>query len=94
MVMLFRLKAHLGHHGEHFGTQVLAGIDRRDREIAAFGFRAVPEIAAFVVRTRVVRAFNGVDREAGGVLIDVPLHVIEHEEFGFRTEIGNVADAG
>ena len=94
VMMLFHLQAHFGHHRGHFGAQVIRGIDRRHREIAALGARTVADIAFFVSLARVVGAFLRIDGVEHAVLICIVANVVEDEEFSFRTEINRVADAG
>ena len=93
VVVLFRLHAQLAHDGQHFAAQVLGGVDRVDREIAALGTRAVTHVAFGIGLGRVARQFDGVERIAGAVGLGVPLHVVEDEELGFRAEEHGVADA-
>ena len=64
MVMLFNIKAHFFHHGEHFAAQVLTAVDRIDREIAAFGARAVTHIARLIFSAGIVGQFRAVQRKA------------------------------
>ena len=67
---------------------------RRDREVAALCAHAVAEIAALVLGGHVGRQFDRVDPEAGVVGIGRETDVIENEELGLGTEIGDVACAG
>ena len=46
-----------------------------------------------IFRAGVVGAFHGVDVVEALVHADVETDIVEDEEFGFRTEIGGVADA-
>ena len=64
VVMLFDLDAHFGHDGQHFAAVILAGIDRRNREIAALGARTVAHIAAFIVGVGVGRQFGAIELES------------------------------
>ncbi len=70
-----------------------AEFDRRHREIAALGAHAVAEVAALIGGVGVRGQFGRVDREARVVGIGREAHVVEDEEFGLGTEIGDVADA-
>ena len=88
VVVLFRLDAHVAHDGEHFAAHVLRGVDRRNREVAALDLRTVAEIALLVFGAGVVGAFHRVEVVEALVHADVEAHIVEDEEFGFRTEIG------
>ena len=70
-----------------------AEFDRRNREIAALGAHAVAEVAALIGGVGVRRQFRRVELEARVVGVGGEAHVVEDEEFGFRTEIGDVAEA-
>ena len=52
-VVHFDLQAQLFHRAAHGGAQVLVGVDRRDREIAALDARAMSQVAAVDVAARV-----------------------------------------
>ncbi len=93
VMMLFRLDAHVAHDGEHFGADVLRAVHRRHGEVAALDAGAMAQIAAFIFGAGVVGAFGGVDVIEALVHLRVETHVVEDEEFGFRAEIGRVADA-
>ena len=70
-----------------FAAQVLAGVDRVDREIAALGPRAVAHIALGVFGAGVGRQLGRVIAEYDGVVrLGRPAHVVEDEELGFRAE--------
>ena len=58
MVMLFNRHTHIGHDGQHFGTDVLAAINWRDREVAALDAGTVAEVALFIVAGAVIGAFG------------------------------------
>ena len=49
VVVLLDDHAHLGHHREHLGADVLGAVDRRHGEVAALGARTVAEVAHLVV---------------------------------------------
>ena len=93
VVMLLNLEAHFLHHLEHFAAQVLAGIDRRHREIAALDTGAMAEIAVFEFPVAGVRPLGGVDFEIAFVHFGGEFDIVENEKLSFRTEIGGVADA-
>ena len=92
MVMLLGDDAHVGHHTQHFRAQVLRGVDRRHREIAALGAGAVTEIAHLVFRAHVRRQLGGVDPESAIIGVNRKAHVVEHEELRLGPEHGLVAD--
>ncbi len=93
VVVLLRLEAHLGHQRQHFRAHVLERVDRRDGEVATLRARTVTHVAAFIGAAGVVGQFRIVELIASVVRVGIPLHIREHEELGFRTEIGGVADA-
>ncbi len=99
VMVLFRFDAHLAHERQHLGADVLAGIDRRNREVAALDGGTVAQIGMFeavaaIVGAGIVGAFLGVEGIEALVHRDVETHVVENEEFGFGTEKGGVAEAG
>ena len=57
VVVLFDDDAHLGQHRQHFRTDVLAAVDRGNREVAALDARTVAEVAHLVVGGGVGRQF-------------------------------------
>ena len=94
VVVLLDRHAHLGHHREHLGADVLGAVDRRHREVAALGARTVAEVAHLVVGAAVGGQLGAVELEAGVVGIDGEAHVVEDEELGLGAEHDRVADAG
>ena len=94
VVVLFNIEAHFFHHGEHFATQVLAAIDRIDREIAALGARAVAHIASFIFGAGIVGQFRAVQREAGIIGVGRKPHIVKYKKLGFGAKINRVANAG
>jgi hypothetical protein len=93
VVVLFHLGAHFRHRCQHFAAHVLRRVLRRDGEVALLDADAVAEIAALVVGIAVGRQFDRVDLETRIVRIGLEAHVVEHEEFGFRSEEDRVAEA-
>jgi hypothetical protein len=83
MMVLVHRQAHLDHGRDHLGADIDGAVDRRDREIAALGARAMTEIAAFILPPGVGRQLDIVDAEVGGVVAVLEPNVVEHEEFGF-----------
>ena len=92
VVVLFGVEADLAHDGEHLAAHVLLGVDRRHGEVATLRARAVAHVAHRVFLARIDRQFSRVVAVAGIVRLDRPAHVIEDEEFGFRSEEHRVAD--
>jgi len=93
VVMLLDLHAHLGQHGQHFGADVLAAVDRRDGEVATLRPRPVTQVTHLIFGAGVRRQFRRVELEAGVERIGREAHVIEDEELRLRTEVSGVADA-
>jgi hypothetical protein len=94
VVVLLHLKAHLGHHRDHLGAQVHAGIHRRHREIAALRRRPVAGIAVGVGLAGGIGSFFRVDLVEAGVHGDAKANVVEHEELKLRPVKRRVADPG
>ena len=94
VVMLVAGQAHVEHRADHFATDIDQAIDRRDREIAALGARTMAQVAGFIRAVGVGRQFDIVDAKAVAVIAVVELHIVEHEEFGFGSDIDGVADTG
>ncbi len=94
MVVHFDRHAHLFHQQAHFRTHVLERIDRRNGEVAALHARTMAGVAAFEFQAGGPRRFFGLDLDERARHVGVPGHAVEHEEFGFRTEVGGVAQAG
>ncbi len=86
--------AHVAHHRQHLGAEVLRRVDRRHREIAALGARPVAEIAHLVFGVGIGRQFHRVELEAAIERLGGEAHVVEHEELGLRSEHRRIADAG
>jgi hypothetical protein len=93
VVMLVAGQAHFEHRRDHLAADVDRRVDRRDGEIAALGARTVAEVAAFILAAGVGRQLDIVDLEVRLGVVRVELHVVEHEEFGFRADVYGVADA-
>ena len=85
-----------GFQGQHHGrTDVVQAVDRGNREIAALDGRTVAGGAvAVVLLARTPSRFSGMDLQGAAGHVDIPFDAVEDEEFGFRTEVGGVADAG
>ena len=94
VVMLLGDDAHVGHHRQHLRAEVLRRVDRRHREIAAFGARPVTEIAHLIFGVGVGRQLDRVDLVAAIERRGGEADVVEYEELGLRPERGGVADAG
>ena len=94
VVVLLDGDAHLRHHRDHLGADVLAAVDRRNGEVAALGARAVTEVAHLVLGARIRGQLGEVHAETGVVRIGGEAHVIENEELGLRAHKDCVAHAG
>ena len=94
MVVLFNRHAHVGHDGQHFTTDVLAAVERWDREVATLDARTVAKVAFFIIAGAVVWAFDRVDGIHGAVHRHIDFHIFKDEEFGFRAKESGVAEAG
>ena len=94
VVMLLGDDAHIGHDREHLRAEVLRRVDRRHREVAALGARAVTEIAHLIFGVHVGGQLDRVDLVAAIERIGGEADVVEYEELGFRTEHRGVAGSG
>ncbi|MNS82127.1 hypothetical protein D3C72_1158620 [compost metagenome] len=94
MVVHFNRHAHLFHQQAHFRTHVLERINRGNGEVAALDCGTMARVAAFEFQAGRPRGFFGLDLDERARHVGVPGHAVEHEEFGFRTEVGGVAQAG
>ena len=93
VMVLFHRDAHLESRRDHFSANVGHGIDRRHREVAALDGRAMAHIAFRIVRATVVGALNAVDLIEAAAHRVLKADIVEHEEFGFRAEIGRITNA-
>ena len=93
MVMLVARQAHLEHGRDHLSPDVDRAVDRRDREIAAFGARPVAHVPALVDAAGVGRELDVVEVEVAAVIIVAVADVVEHEEFGFGPNVGSIGDS-
>ncbi|MDT4817616.1 hypothetical protein FQZ97_506950 [compost metagenome] len=94
MVMHFDRDAQRFEHQAHFRAHVLEAVDRGHREVAALDRRTVAAVAVLEFLVGVPRGFFGLDLHEAARHVVLPAHAVEHEEFGFRTEVGGVAQAG
>ena len=92
MVDLHR-QTHLLHGRAHGRADVMQGVDRGHREVAALHPRTVADVALVKLVAGDPGCLFGVDGVARAVHLGVPLDVVEHEELGLGTEVGGVADA-
>ena len=67
VVMLLRLHAEFAHHLQHLAAQILRGVDRIDREVAALGPGPMAHVALGVDLAGVVRQLDRVEPVAGVV---------------------------
>ncbi len=73
----------------------MQAVDRGNREVAALDGRTVAgTAAAFGLLTGGPGRFGRVDLQVATRHVDAPFDGVEDEEFGFRTEVGGVANAG
>ena len=78
----------------HLRAQILAGVDRRHREVATLDGRTEAVVAVLVLFAGVPGGFFCFDLvEAAGHVV-APADAVEDEELGLRAEIGGVAQAG
>ncbi|MDH6595247.1 hypothetical protein M2165_005136 [Variovorax sp. TBS-050B] len=93
MVMHFDRDAERFEHQAHFRAHVLEAVDRGHREVAALDCRTVAGVAVLVFLVAVPGGFFRFDLHEAARHVVLPAHAVEHEEFGFRTEVGGVAQA-
>jgi len=93
VVVLLGRNTHFVHHGQHLGADVLCAIDRRNREVTALGARTVAQVAGFVFGTHVGRQFGAVEDETCVVRVGIEANIVEHEEFGFGTNVNGVSES-
>ena len=86
--------AHLFQGGADGGTDVLLGIHRGHREIAALDAGTVADVAFFEGPVAVPAALFRVDLIEGAVEIITPACVIEDKEFRFGAKEGGIGNAG
>ena len=88
------LQTHFGECVAHRRADVLVGIHRWHREVAALDARAMPLVAIGIGRVAVPGALPRVDLVGGAIHAAVPAHAVEDEEFVFRSKQRAVGDAG
>src|SRR5690606_30646144 len=94
VVMNFNFQAHVHHGGAHDGADIVKGVDRRNREVAAFNARGEAFRAVFFILVGGPGSFLGDDLRhavAHGVAV---LHIVEDEEFRLWAEVSGITDAG
>ena len=94
VVLHFHALADAGQQFAHFCPQVVQGIHRGDREVAAFDVRAVAAVAGFDVGGTVPDAFFGDDFKHDFVHAGLVFHFVENEKFVLRAEVGGIGNAG
>ena len=94
VVVSFNNQTHFFHGQTHGRTQILRGVDRRYREVAAFYCRTVAFVAAFVFGRRVPCAFDIIDSDVRTGDAAAETHIIKQEEFWLWPEQNGVRDAG
>ncbi len=94
VVMDFDRHAQRCERQDHGRADVVQAVDRRHREVAALDGRTVTGGAlAFVLLASAPGGFSRVDLQVAAGHVDRPFDAVEDEEFGFRTEVGGVAQA-
>src|SRR5579884_1484643 len=91
MVVALNIQAAFEHGLDHFGTQILIVIGRRNREVAFFIARSIAEVV--LLAAGIPAAFFSVDEVKAGVLVLIEPHVVEDEELGFSAEKGGIGDS-
>src|SRR5574343_246795 len=81
---------------DHGGADVVQAVDRRNREVAALDGRTVAGGTAngVVLLTGAPGGFGGIDLQRAAGHVDRPFDAVENEEFGFRAEVGGIANTG
>ena len=86
--------AHFFQGQAHGGADVVQGVNRRYREVAALDARTVTEVATLVGALGVPAGLGGVDLIEAAADVGTPADVVKNEEFVFRAEVGGIGDAG
>ena len=86
VVVHLDLQAHVLERLAHRRADVLVGIDRRYREIAALDARPVAAVAVGELTAGIPGALDRVDRVRSGVQLRTPAHVVEDEELVLGTK--------
>src|SRR5690606_19401949 len=94
MVVNFDLEPHLFERVTHRAANVLEGIDRRHREVAALESGPVSAVALGIVLPGVPRTLERIDLVEAAVDARAALHAVEDEELVLGPEEGAVGDAG
>ena len=93
VVMRLDDDADLPHLVDHLAAQVVVGVGRADREVAALEARLVAEVRLLDAR-RVPRAFDRIDLVVAAVLVLLVADFVEDEELGLGADEAGVGDAG
>ena len=94
VMVLVHIHAQFLHRGKHFRTHVLSGIDRVHGEISSLNSGTMSCIPAHEFGVGIPRRIFGIHDERNLVHRVRKSDVVEHEEFGFRSEKCLVADSG
>merc|ERR1719499_2634451 len=93
VVVSFHVHANRSHEGTHVVSAILEGVEGSGWEISFLGSVLVGQVSSSFLSSGVPVRFSAVDRKAGLSHALLILHVIEQEEFGFRSDSGMVADS-
>ena len=97
VMVLVDVQAGVHHRKDDMGAQVLLGVRRREREVAALQPRAMREVRSVVLiegAARVPDALFGIDEEVALVLLVVVAGAIEDEELRLRAPVAFIRNAG
>merc|ERR1719499_1012730 len=91
VVVGFHVHANRSHEGTHVVSAVLKGVEGSRGEVSFLGSVLVGKVSSSFLSSRVPEGFSAVYRKARLSHAFLVLHVIEQEEFGFRSNSGVVA---
>ena len=94
VVMHLDIQAHLLECFAHRAADVLEGIDRGHREVAALDAGAMTHVAFRIGGVGIPRPLHRVDLVAAAVHAIGPLHAVENEEFILGAKERPIGDAG
>ena len=95
VVVHFDDHAHLFQGIAHLGTDIVQRVDRGHGEVAALYAWTMTQVGLLAIAAVAVPSAGiAVDLVEAAVHLGLPLHIVEHEEFVFRSEQRVVSDAG